>query len=311
MKDHLGNVRASFTCASGAPVMQQEDYYYPFGLSFRMQDAASANRYLYNGKEKEDFHNLGWNDYSARFYDPQLGRWYSVDPLASKYPGWSPYNYCAGNPLVYIDPTGKNWFYYQAEGEDNPSWHWKEGRKTTYKNKAGETETIYSNYVYLVIYRIFEKNEHGAALGTLTLYGNGFNDVIVQSNGVFSGGNDYESITEGNRFMNLSRRERGLEAELDQNGDVNTVPNDGLQYFPNPVIRIDNHLYNVGAAWGSGRIHLKSDSFKDNKYLHGEGKYFGWTQGCVCDRSEQIFYYFNSHPEINGIVPFYTVKYKQ
>ena len=75
MKDHLGNVRASFTCASGAPVMRQGDYYYPFGLSFRMQDAASANRYLYNGKEKEDFHNLGWNDYGARFYDPQLGRW--------------------------------------------------------------------------------------------------------------------------------------------------------------------------------------------------------------------------------------------
>ncbi len=106
MKDHLGNVRASFTCTSGSPSMQQEDYYYPFGLSFRMQDAASANRYLYNGKEKEDFHNLGWNDYGARFYDPQLGRWHAVDPEGFVKPFLSPYVYCFNNPIMFTDPTG-------------------------------------------------------------------------------------------------------------------------------------------------------------------------------------------------------------
>lgn len=31
----------------------------------------------------------------------------SVDPLAAKYPGWSPYNYCINNPLTVIDPDGK------------------------------------------------------------------------------------------------------------------------------------------------------------------------------------------------------------
>ncbi|NLT50199.1 MAG: hypothetical protein GXX85_04700 [Ignavibacteria bacterium] len=30
----------------------------------------------------------------------------SVDPLAVKYPGWSPYNYCVNNPMVMIDPSG-------------------------------------------------------------------------------------------------------------------------------------------------------------------------------------------------------------
>ena len=105
MKDHLGNVRASFACASGAPVMQQEDYYYPFGLSFRMKDAASANRYLYNGKEKEDFHNLGWNDYGARFYDPQLGRWHVMDPLNQYH---SPYVYVGNKPTILIDKNGEN-----------------------------------------------------------------------------------------------------------------------------------------------------------------------------------------------------------
>ncbi len=36
----------------------------------------------------------------------QPARWLSVDPLADKYPSWSPYNYCLNNPLLFIDPNG-------------------------------------------------------------------------------------------------------------------------------------------------------------------------------------------------------------
>jgi len=41
---------------------------------------------------------------------PSTGRFMTVDPMAEKYPGISPYIYCAGNPIAYIDPDGMQIF---------------------------------------------------------------------------------------------------------------------------------------------------------------------------------------------------------
>ena len=38
-----------------------------------------------------------------------------VDPSSEKYYGVSPYNYCANNPVKYIDPDGKDWYKVQNE----------------------------------------------------------------------------------------------------------------------------------------------------------------------------------------------------
>lgn len=89
----------------------QENQYDPWGLNLAGLNYTSPgmhdlNKYQFNGKEQQDDLGLNLTDYGARLYDPQLGKWHSVDPLTNSMRRYSPYNYCFDNPLRFIDPDG-------------------------------------------------------------------------------------------------------------------------------------------------------------------------------------------------------------
>jgi RHS repeat-associated protein len=105
LKDHLGNVRASFRANGTAVTFLEETHYYPFGMQMEglSTTAVTNNTYKYNSKEWNDDFGLGLSDYGARWYDPSVGRWWSVDPKVDKWNQVSPYIANLNNPLVFRD----------------------------------------------------------------------------------------------------------------------------------------------------------------------------------------------------------------
>jgi RHS repeat-associated protein len=89
-----------------ANVVEAFDYY-PFGAELRstVNDNQAANL-RFTGKELDKESHIGLYYFGERYYDPSIGRFISVDPMTGTYPGLSPYNYCANNPIILVDPTG-------------------------------------------------------------------------------------------------------------------------------------------------------------------------------------------------------------
>lgn len=110
-KDHLGNVRLSYKNGTNGLEIVEENNYYPFGLKHKGYNSTVTSTNLalkkrFGGKEQQDELGLDWYDVSARNYDPALGRWMNLDPLAELMTRHSPYNYAFDNPVFFIDPDG-------------------------------------------------------------------------------------------------------------------------------------------------------------------------------------------------------------
>lgn len=114
--DHLGS--SNYITNLAGEVSQHMEYF-AFGETFVEEHKSSNNSpYKFNGKELDE--ETGWYYYGARYYDARTSVWLSVDPLAEKYPGWSPYNYTLQNPVRFIDPNGKgptDIIYLDADGK--------------------------------------------------------------------------------------------------------------------------------------------------------------------------------------------------
>ena len=120
------------------------DNYYPFGLTFNSYQRENSvdQKYLYNGKELQDELDIGLLDYGARMFDPTIGRWTTVDPMADVYQSLSPYNYVMNNPFKFIDPTGMVVEYADDESQKRVSKYadqWARNKDGSIKtNRKGE-----------------------------------------------------------------------------------------------------------------------------------------------------------------------------
>ena len=64
-----------------------------------------ADNYTFSAKERDP--ETGLSYFGSRYYSSDLSIWLSVDPMSDKYPSFSPYTYCADNPVRCVDPNGE------------------------------------------------------------------------------------------------------------------------------------------------------------------------------------------------------------
>ena len=102
--NHQGSV-SLVTYQNGT--LQQHLQYLPYGGIFVDHRPNSyASTYTFSAKEKDA--ESGYTYFGARYYSDNIMQWLSVDPKSDKYPSTSPYMYCLGNPIMYLDPQGES-----------------------------------------------------------------------------------------------------------------------------------------------------------------------------------------------------------
>ena len=116
LHDHLGNTRVTYTAGcktEGEPSVPIRELtlvhaadYHPYGSILREWRDGPAEKYLTTHHERDTETGLDYR--GARYYDADVARFLSLDPLAADYASWSTYNYVMGNPVSMVDPDGRS-----------------------------------------------------------------------------------------------------------------------------------------------------------------------------------------------------------
>lgn len=180
LTDHLGNVTATITgqllpdaslAAQWQPKLLSAQGYEPFGSLLPGRNYSSGSyRMGFNGKENDNevFGSQGtFQDYGMRMYDTRIGRFPSVDPLASKYPFYTPYSFAGNKPIWAVDLDGLE-EYYTSQGQLLG----KYGTST-------EMRVVYDSQVRAATSLLADPSAPGAEVANSLLYNRG-------SAGVFS-----------------------------------------------------------------------------------------------------------------------------
>ena len=212
-RDHLGSVR-QVILANGTnkgTLVQKMDYY-PSGLRFCDGNSdGDVQPVRFSGKELDRMHGLGTYDFGARQYNPVTMRWDRMDPLCEKYYSISPYTYCGGDPVNFVDPDGR--YVLMMFNKD-------------------------LNELYVLDLDYYNK-EKGLTFVDANNYQQGeYNQVLTIKN-VFSGGELDENgyIVRNDNNIKERELENGYYDLLDNGAD--TKHNGWYR-----VDRIDNHRYN-------------------------------------------------------------------
>jgi RHS repeat-associated protein len=132
------------------------------------RNTAGANTIeKFTGKERDTEGNLNLEYFGARYYDAAISRWLSRDPLASKYPSLSPYNYVANNPVNAFDPDGRDIWFVHGTSSNPGTWG-------TYTDAISAWENVLND-------RVFGRNNTNTLASAGNFRWSGKNSVSARS----------------------------------------------------------------------------------------------------------------------------------
>ncbi|QWT88524.1 RHS repeat-associated core domain-containing protein [Chryseobacterium sp. PCH239] len=276
--------------------------YYPFGLNHISGAFSTSNfgifySYKYNGKELQE---SGMYDYGARMYMPDLGRWGVIDPLAEKSRRWSTYTYAYDNPVMFIDPDGRQ-NVSASQREHDSSLFWRFDQNTTIYGSGwfeGSYEMAGFNNNFKTMWNGGDPGGSGSiAFGKTAAYKdlllalkNGGDFSLSSNNGYMSwwtGGalGDANTAQEMiGHMMKLSNSQQdssvGVYSPLSQGNTLlsfNGVYMSNLPYrrYIGTARRNVPFTYRGIKYYGNGRTFLKSESLINVKSLIKAGKFLG------------------------------------
>ena len=108
--DFLGSSRVVMHQPIGMidpPVVVSSTNYHPYGeIAYNLQNFDSP--FKFTGKERDSYSNsFNYDNYGARFYNPKIGQFNSVDKMGQFASGFL---YAGNNPITVVDPDG-NWSF--------------------------------------------------------------------------------------------------------------------------------------------------------------------------------------------------------
>jgi RHS repeat-associated protein len=310
--DHLGTPRMIAERTGKLEGIKRNDYL-PFGEQLQVGVGGRATTQGYVSESvrqgfvryEEDI-ETGLSYAQARYMSSPQGRFISVDPLQASArqfmpQSWNRYTYTANNPLIRIDPDGRDWFLVNGHAE------WHKGNKYSYSQtgKDGKRREVAAKNLgkYMIIFdKTGYDNETGAVVGTLTLYKQ--NQAIAQNPRAFSGGRSpngtvYEEIP--NRIYKI-RTDIRNEAK-----DKNDLRPDGKELKPSYGLQTIGEATGRTGSWGYSRIYLNSEESaprsERGNYIHSQDSRHGtYTGGCICDKNYSVLVPVFALPPSTGAI---------
>ena len=136
--DHLGS--SSYITDIEGRITQHTEYIAFGEVLFEEHSVSPTMPYLFNGKELDT--ETGLYYYGARYYDPRVSLWLNTDPLSGYNPiqetehyidgqhnngvfnpmNHNTYGYTYNNPVIYVDPTGKQAYFIHGTSSNSKRW---------------------------------------------------------------------------------------------------------------------------------------------------------------------------------------------